>query len=406
MDELPPIKNPYLIVSGIKCYLDKKGHHYVDRLWYKDLAEHCRYLKNLTLAAPVEYRENFENLICLEEDPVCSRIHFCDLPDPSSFLKSLLLLPKTISKLWKAIGQSEIAHSGVANWPIPYGWIVNPIARLRKKYQVIVIESAFWNIPPGIKVSWKFKVRSYITERLNRWCVNSADLPIFTEESYRANLLTDPKKKGYVIHASWIDEKNILSEITAAQLWNKKRGEKNLKVLFAGQLNVNKGLLVLIEALKTLAKEKLEIEIDVLGEGELLLKCQEAVIQLQGPTKLNLLGTLPYGEEFFHLLQRYHALIVPSLTNEQPRIVYDAYSQALPVLAAKTSGLIECVFDGQTGRLFEINNPSALADALKWSLSNIPKLEILGINGRKQAGSMTHQKMHRERWKLLLKMLK
>ena len=54
-------------------------------------------------------------------------------------------------------------------------------------------------------------------------------------------------------------------------------------------------------------------------------------------------------------------MLVPNLGDEQPRIVYDAYSQAVPVLASATPGLKACVEEGVTGRFFAPGSPSELA---------------------------------------------
>lgn len=404
-DNMVPIAIPYLLVSGIPCVVDKAGRHYVDKLWYKDLVEHCKYIKNLTLAAPCVYQEPPKHFMPLEEDPACSSLHFVALPNPQSTLSALVLMPKTLSTLWKAIGQASIVHSGVGNWPIPYAWLVTPIAKIRGKFQLINIESAFWRVPPGVRVSWKFKTRAWVSEKLARCCLNAADLPLFTEEAYKKSLLTNPKKRGYVIQASWIDKEDILTREQAQELWAQKKSSPELKLLFAGHLNRNKGVPVLLEAIQAAAAQDLGIHLDILGEGELRSACEQVSRALQGKTQVRLLGTVSYGKEFFQLIQNYHAVAIPSLTDEQPRIVFDAYSQAVPVLATNTTGLQECVQEHRTGMLVPLNDPSALASLMQWASNNRSELEAMGINALTYAQDRTHQNMHLQRWKLLLQHL-
>src|SRR5437763_3525524 len=54
---------------------------------------------------------------------------------------------------------------------------------------------------------------------------------------------------------------------------------------------------------------------------------------------LRLLDPVPPGAPFLALVRRYHALLLPSLSDEQPRVVLDAASQAVPAIASDTDGL-------------------------------------------------------------------
>jgi hypothetical protein len=51
------------------------------------------------------------------------------------------------------------------------------------------------------------------------------------------------------------------------------------------------------------------------------------------------------------------------------------------------------------------NDPVALANLLKQSGENLNLLQNMGMAGLKQARSLTHEEMHRQRWQLLLIML-
>ena len=405
--DLPPITNPYLLILGIPCYRDQEGRRYLDLLWYKDLIEHLRYLKNFTLACPCEQIDLPKDTICVDNDPAFSNIQLVDLPPTKSLLEAIATLPVTVAKLWQAIGRADIVHTGVADWPIPKGWLVTPIVKLRQKFYLINIESAFWRLPPGRRSSIKSRIQAQVFEKVNSWCVNQADMALFTQEEYRQSLLKKQSERAHIIHASWIDEDKIISEADAKATWHKKllASSAPIKILFAGRLLEAKGVLILLEAMKVLNKDSVSVELDILGEGELLNECETASHQVQGTVKIRLLGTVPYGWEFFRLLQNYHAIVVPSISDEQPRIVYDGYSQAIPAIASNTAGLRDCIRNGETGILVNPGDPIALADKIKWSLSNLNQLENMGMKSLKVASSMTHQTMHRKRWQLLLNVL-
>ena len=100
-------------------------------------------------------------------------------------------------------------------------------------------------------------------------------------------------------------------------------------------------------------------------------------------------------------MRRFDALLVPSLADEQPRVVYDAYSQALPVLASATPGLATCVQEGVTGRLFAPADAVALAETIASAARDPAALQPLGLAALEAARAMTHQEMHRRRHALI-----
>jgi glycosyltransferase involved in cell wall biosynthesis len=147
------------------------------------------------------------------------------------------------------------------------------------------------------------------------------------------------------------------------------------------------------------------IKVDVLGQGELLDECMNLKNILHNSVEIDLLGTIPYGSPFFERLQQYHAVVVPSLSDEQPRIVFDAYSQALPVLASDTPGLRSCVYPQKTGVLVKSNDAIALADALQNLFQNLEQLKVMGLEALQVARQMSHRTMHQKRWQLLAESL-
>jgi glycosyltransferase involved in cell wall biosynthesis len=402
-----PLTQQYLIVIGIECFVDGSGKRYVDPLWYKDLVEHFRYIKWLTLAVPCARQDPPNGAVRVDNDPLFVGTQFVDLPRPTSFGQALLSLPSSAKTLWKAVGNTDIVHSAVGGWPVPLGWLAMPIAIMRKKKTVIIVESAFWRLhrDETRTSSLRARLRAYASEAINRWCVNHADLSIFTQPEYQKSLLTKGLHRGHVINASWIDEEKVMSDAEAVENWRSKAiAGGALKVLFVGRLVADKGVLILLEAMKKLDEERIPIELDVLGEGELLTACVSCSRELKNAAVIRVLGTVPYSE-LFEVLRRYHAVVAPSLSDEQPRIVYDAYSQAVPMLASDTPGLRICIENEKTGLLASRNNPDAFAALLRRAQANISELANMGTAALNVARGQTHRLMHERRWVLLVKLL-
>jgi glycosyltransferase involved in cell wall biosynthesis len=402
---LPPVAARYLLIVNIPLYRNGGSELYVDRLWFKDLTEHLAYLEDLTLACPLADGAPAEGAVPLTSDSRFAEVSIIPLFSAQGMLSALAAMPLIALQLWRAIRKAELVHGGIAGWPIPYGWIATPIARLLRKKLIIIVESAPWRLKPGLPRSMKARVMEWLYEGMARWCVSRSDLAIFTQDEYRRTLLVRKPEIGHVIHASWIDDDSIISESDADNNWQRKLepGTGRVSLLFAGRLDARKGVLVLLDAVRLLAA-KLDVTLDILGTGDLFSMCRQIGETLRGRMRVSMLGTVAYGPPLFDLLRRYHAVVIPSISDEQPRIVYDAFSQAVPVLGTRTAGLCDCIDEDVTGWLVEPNNPAALAAMIERASIEVMALRRMGMAALAVARSMTHQRMHRERQRLLLEL--
>jgi len=287
------------------------------------------------------------------------------------------------------------------------GWIVTPLVLLRRKPYVIIVESAPWRLQKEAAAGWKRRLRASLQELMGRWVVSNTKLAIFTQDEYRQSMMGQQATRGYVIPASWIDEQDILTDVEAEQVWHRKLAAPDslLKILFVGRLVPDKGVLVLLEAMRLLGAGDAPITLSILGEGDLKNECITVASELTAVTSVRILGTVPYGAPLFALIREYDALVVPTISDEQPRIVFDAYSQAVPVLASDTAGLRSCVRQGETGLLTTPNDVAALVALLQYASQHRAQLKQLGLQSLKYAHEMTHQEMHRQRVVLLKDML-
>jgi len=399
--------HPYLLVVGqhLPIYRDGSGQLFTGELWQKDLAMHLEYLEHLMIATPLLRQEPPSDAVLLDSKQ--SKLEVVDLPAQTSFLNAIRVMPIIVSRLWRATRRAGIVHSGIAGWPIPMAWIVTPLVLLCRKPYVVIVESAPWRLQPGAAGGWKRRLRSSIQELMGRWVIGKTELAIFTQDEYRQSLMGQQAFRGHVIPASWIDEQDILTDVKAEQIWKTKLAtlDSRLKILFVGRLVPDKGVLVLLEALRQLGASDAPILLSILGEGDLKGECMTVGSELTGVTSVKMLGTVPYGAPLFALIREYDALVVPTISDEQPRIVFDAYSQAVPVLASDTAGLRSCVREGETGLLIPSNDVAALVALLEYASRHRSELKQLGLQSLKYAHEMTHQEMHRERVILLKDML-
>jgi glycosyltransferase involved in cell wall biosynthesis len=394
----PPITEPYVLFVCVPIEIDEQGRRWTMDLWAKDLALHLDYLDDLTLVSPAT-RIRTANLVSLDEPPF-DRLKFVDLPCPASIWQAVKTLPRQVMQYWRAIGPARIVHVGFGGWPIIQAWLAVPIAKLRGKFVLANVESSSWraSIPD---VSWFNRLRGYLGDCLTRYCLRLSDLRIFTSKSYLQELLPPHSPRAYVTPATWLNADWLLDDDEAEAAWAAKEGP--VRLLFAAQLIAGKGVAVLLSAIRAAAAAGADVEISIIGAGPLRDQCIAFAESDVGKKCVKVLTPVSYGDAFLSLVRGFDAALVPSLSDEQPRILYDALSQGVPIIGSATGGICEVVESGVTGRLFPRNDAGALAQALVWAGQNRAELRAMGLRGLASVRHSTHQAMHQKRHAILLK---
>jgi glycosyltransferase involved in cell wall biosynthesis len=399
-EDFTTITVPYLLVLHIPYFVDADGRVLLERGWCHDLVQHLHYLHSLTLAAPLHPAPVDTSALVPIEEGLRARLGLVPLPPQTSRIRAFAELPRTFWALWRAIGRTEIVHTGTAGWPFPLGWLAGLIAKLRRKKLLIIVESAPWTLA-GKKdgnASFRKRVEAGVYERMSKfWCAR-ADLSFYTQPAYLERYHRDGKGPAYVTPAIWVNAEDILDAAQARLLWDGKMHQP-VRFLFAGRLVAEKGLKIVLEAVERLTQRGVRGSLHVIGEGG--LRDEVIAAERTAPFGLKYFEPLPYGATFLNFLQQYHAVVVPSLGDEQPRILFDAAARGVAILASETDGLRPYVESDRSGRLVPPGDPEALADAMaSWAVDPaIPRgfaMEALSCMRHK-----THRAMHAERSRII-----
>lgn len=382
------ISAPYLLSVSVPLKKDSTGTYWADASWAKDLALHTEYIKHLTLICPCDRAEPSAGDVPFS-DAGLSGIKIIELYSPKTTGDALKNLPHTMKSMWRAVRDNSIIHTGFGWWPIGEGLVVTPMAKLQRRFLMVYIESSFWRVKDPANASVYSRARGSVLEFLYRQCVKAADLRFFTSNKYLQEFLNPNPRAAYVRHASWIDDNIILDEKSAGDSWGRKNG--SLRFLFAGRLTADKGISLLLEAAK-----KTAVEMAIIGDGPMREQCSAAA---RDNPSIRLLPPIPYGDQFFRLVREFDAVIVPSISDEQPRIIFDAFSQAVPVIGADTGGISEIVRSCENGVLFARGDAAALSAVLETVSRD--DLKGMGLRALEEARSRTHRSMHQERSHLI-----
>jgi glycosyltransferase involved in cell wall biosynthesis len=137
--------------------------------------------------------------------------------------------------------------------------------------------------------------------------------------------------------------------------------------LFFGTLRSNKGLLVLIEAIRDLDRQsghasRIDFVLAGRGDPDLELAVRAAADELG-----NLTAEIGYvtNQRRQELYDQAHCVLLPYTSiSAQSGVLYDAYSQRLPVIATKVGPIGETVREHRSGWVVKPNDRRALVDAI------------------------------------------
>jgi glycosyltransferase involved in cell wall biosynthesis len=379
----------YLLVMPVAWYEAPDKSIWIDALWHRDLMRHLDYLDQLTVLAPRLPYTGQAGLV--QVDRLAPVLRFVALPWGANLASAVLRAPAAFAATRRAVRDADIVHSGIAGWPLPPGLFANSLAVWLGRPLVIVVESAFWRLAGSGPHRVKDRIRARLTEALARWSIRRSALSVFTHQGYLDSLGDGVTTRAIVTPASWIDADDVLDRAAAIAAWADK--PLPVRFLFAGRLVEEKGLLVLLDALRMADAAAVPSVVDVIGEGALRAEVASTAKALRY-VQLRLLDPVPYGASFLSLLRSRHAVLVPSITDEQPRILYDAASQAVPVLASDTDGHRTAVEDGVTGWRYAPGSAQALFAAMRRATEDPQALQTMGLAARDMAEGQTHQAMH------------
>ncbi|HET9419157.1 MAG TPA: glycosyltransferase family 4 protein, partial [Chthoniobacterales bacterium] len=160
-----------------------------------------------------------------------------------------------------------------------------------------------------------------------------------------------------------------------------RRGDRPLRVLFAGALTQRKGLADLFAAMKLINSPQLELVV----MGSLLRPLswyREQFPQfVYAPPRAHV--------DVLRLMQTCDLLALPSIVEGRALVQQEAMACGLPVIGTRNAGADDVIVDGETGFLVPIRSPGAIAEKLGWFLANRSRIPELAVAARRRAGELT-----------------
>ena len=145
--------------------------------------------------------------------------------------------------------------------------------------------------------------------------------------------------------------------------------------IFASRISKEKGILTLIKAF-----EKIDIELDVLGDGPLLNKIKKDNIN----HNIKFHGSLS-RDNVSKFINNSKFLVFPSEWYESfPMTILEAFREGTLVLASNIGSIKSIIKDRFNGILFEYGNKIDLIDKVKWILNHPKECDQIALSANKE----------------------
>lgn len=157
-------------------------------------------------------------------------------------------------------------------------------------------------------------------------------------------------------------------------------------ILFLSNLLIDKGVLVLLDALKILKDKGYSFVCDFVGSETKDIDAARFAeeVDKRGLNRLAIYHGRKYGEEKEVYFKQAEAFILPSFNEAFPLVNLEAMEYKLPIVSTKVGGIPDEVVDGENGYIINDNDTQSLSEAL---------CKLLGDESlRKKMGEAGYQK--------------
>ncbi|MEM7333424.1 MAG: glycosyltransferase family 4 protein [Chloroflexota bacterium] len=261
-------------------------------------------------------------------------------------------------------------------------------------FDLITTQSPFWDGVLGVWLSRRFKTPLLVqlhlsslgsAEWLNESIINRLRQRIGTFVLKRASAIRVVSKAA----EEWLTKSlNIAPQkvdflpVTAVSLTIDPSITKHPKptVLYVGRLSKEKGVDLLLDAFTEVLKKLPTVQLQIIGDGpeREALEQQAKAIKIIENTRFS--GAIPPAQIGSHY-QMATVLALPSRHESFGRVIIEAFSVGLPVVATQTEGANFLIQNGKNGFLVPVEASSLLAKKLIQVCSDPQFASELGQNG-------------------------
>lgn len=152
------------------------------------------------------------------------------------------------------------------------------------------------------------------------------------------------------------------------------------RFVFVGRLSFEKGLIILLEAIKEVSKQY-DVRLDIIGDGPLQSQIEHYIKKYSLEKNIKLHGSKSSIEVREHLINS-RGMILPSFAEGLPVSIMESFALARPVISTMFAGIPELVSHGVNGWLTSPGSVTSLIEVINQAINTPTEvLTEMGVNG-------------------------
>ena len=217
----------------------------------------------------------------------------------------------------------------------------------------------------------------FVMNRFASYSIQQADRVRVISNSTREQIERLAPEKTIVQFPAWTDIETFFQT-------GKTIEDYAQTILYAGVLTPLKGVHHLLTAFALTAGEFPSVQLSIIGKHEnasYAAALHKQVKKLGLEARVRFMGAMPQSE-LASWMANSSVLVLPSMSEGLGRVIIEAMATGTPVIGSRVGGISEIVEDGVRGFLVPPGDENALAEKLRWILSNPDKSSEMGRSGR------------------------
>jgi len=156
--------------------------------------------------------------------------------------------------------------------------------------------------------------------------------------------------------------------------------EKKYDLVFSGRLVKNKGIHLLLEAIKKLKAQNSLLKTIIIGDGPLRPEIEKYIKDNNLQANIELSGWLPSIEDLAKVYNQSKILVMPSFNEGGPRVTLEAMACKVPVITSRVGIMLDIINENDNG-LFIDWNVNDIADKISLLLKDEQLYKKISENG-------------------------
>lgn len=320
-----------------------------------------------------------------------------DLITSSTGAASVLSLTPQLRVHFLDIGKSGSVHYQSSRDLLTYSWRAYRYARHLLRTQDFDVCHAFFGIPCGV-LAWRLGLPYIVSLR-------GSDVPFYNERFRVPDTLVFQRLSRHIwaragaVVANSVGLRDLArasapkqnigvipNGVDTARFYPGPPAEGPLRILIVARLISRKGIPWLIEAVKYLEEEG--VELTIAGDGNQREALDALVQELGLEDRVTFLGVVGH-EDLPAIYREHHIFVLPSLNEGMSNTVLEAMASGLPILMTDTGGARETVEPGRNGYLLEFGSVGSIVDGLRQYLDLPERIGVHGARSREMAVNMS-----------------